>query len=1076
MHTPLMQTKLMPPRRRPDLLSRGRLIDLLFTLLDLKLILIAAPPGYGKTTLLVDAVHRVALPACWYALDALDAHPPRFIAYLIAAIRRCFPAFGQQSGALLASMPEAAIDIDRLVATIVNEAVEQIHEHFVVVIDDYHFVDGNETIDCFVSQLVQRMDENCHVVLVSRTLPALPDLPLMVARSQVGGLSLDELAFRPDEIQALVLQNYHQTIPPSAAEELVRETEGWITGLLLSAQTMWQGMADRLRLARVSGVGLYDYLAQQVLNQQPPEVRDFLLRTAFLEEFDADLCEATLGPAPVGDGWHGVIETVLRHNLFVLPVGERGLWLRYHHLFRDFLQATLTREQPAEAARVQRQLGAVYRARGDWEKAHALFTHVGDIEAAAEMIEQAGPALARGGRFSTLREWLGALPPETVVARPALLSLRGMVLAAVGEVGHGLALFNQAAAAFRDGGETAHLARTLVRRAVAHRFLGHYQQALQDADEALALAAADPALRAVEAEACKVRGSALHRLGRPAAAIEWLTRALHCYEAVGDRENVAVVQMDIGIAERAAGRYAAARLAYDQALAYWRGVDNLTWQANLLNNLGVLHHLQGDYLRALALLEEALAAATRSGYVRMEAFILTSIGDLYADLDARDAARAAYEEARARASTLANRFLHLYLDLADVALARMGGALAEARATLARLAPTAAEGGSLYEQGLFHLEVGRVSLAEGGAAQARAPLETALRAFDEGGQPLEAARAALLLAVACHGTGDGAGAQAGLVRAFSLVAVAESRHALIVVGREAKALLEAAQHEATIGTEAALLLAQVNDFEAAIPSFRRRLRLRAPAIPLGSPMLAIQALGGGQVTVDGRPVAGSDWQTQAARDLFFCLLAHPDGLTKEAVGAIFWPESSPAQLKLQFKNTLYRLRHALGQQEVILFDDNRYTFNWALDYRYDVEALQSGLVLAEAAPTPAAQIAAYSEALQHYRGAYLPETDGAWALAERERLWQIAAAAMLRLAGLQLAQGGCESALESCRRLLAEDPCLEEAHRLAMRAHAALGNRAALVRQFERCRQLLSDEMGVPPSPQTELLYQTLTR
>jgi len=232
MTVPLTHTKVLLPRRRPDLFSRQRLLDLLYDLLDHKLIIIAAPAGYGKTSLLIDLAHRTELPVCWYALDALDQDPQRFIAHFIASIAHHFPRFGQRSTALLQDLGQASaadltrLSLDQVVTAIVNEAYEHIREHFVLVLDDYHFVDGNEEIDYFINRFVQDVDENCHLVIASRTLLTLSDLPLMVARSQVGGLSFEELAFRADEIQSLVLQNYHLTMPQGAAEELAQETEG----------------------------------------------------------------------------------------------------------------------------------------------------------------------------------------------------------------------------------------------------------------------------------------------------------------------------------------------------------------------------------------------------------------------------------------------------------------------------------------------------------------------------------------------------------------------------------------------------------------------------------------------------------------------------------------------------------------------------------------------------------------------------------------------------------------------------------------------------------------------------------
>lgn len=1071
MNVLVTRTKVLLPRRPATLLTRERLLDLLCDLLDCRLIIIAAPAGYGKTSVLIDLAHYVKLPVCWYALDPLDQDPHRFLAHFIVSIAERFPNFGKQSSAALQSAISPDLDTDQLVSIITNEVYEQVQEHFVLVLDDYHMIGDNRFINRFISRFVEAVDENCHLIISSRTLLTLPDLPLMVARSQVGGLEFKDLAFRADEIQTLMLQNYHLTMPTSEAERLAQETEGWITGLLLSAQTMWQGMADQVRLARVSGVGLYDYLAQQVLDQQSASVREFLLRTSLLDEFDAELCRAVLGP---DENWGHLIDVVLRSNLFVLPVDNGDTWLRYHHLFRDFLQTRLAQKHPEEREHILRRLAAVYAERAEWEKAYDIYRRLADMTATADLIEQAGPSLVKNGRWTTLAGWLDALPAEILASHPGLLSLRGFTAVELGEAEQGLALLNQAETIFRETSDMPRLARTLVRRAVDRRLLGEYLASLADADEALALSQHDRDMLAIQAEALRAKGGSLYQLGQLNEAIEWLARSLQVYTALNDEQNVAMLLMELGLTYMSTGRYDQALTHYDRALSFWRRTGDLFRKANLLNNLGVLRYLQGDYEQARLFLEEAIDCARRSGYARIEALALSSLGDLYADLDAFDAASNAYRQADKIVQQTGERFLLLYLNLAEAALSRLSGNKAQARALLKVAQPLAQNSGSGFEQGLWQWEAGRLALAEGDALQAITHLDEAVRHFDKGGQRVEAACTVLSLAVAHWTSENKEAAMTHLGCAFRIAANLESQHTLVVAGREAQKLLVAAPNTGIIGHQAFRLLRQIVQFEQQMPALRRRLRRQASTIPLTPPKLYFQAFGSVRVVVNERSVTNAEWQAQVARDLLFCLLAHPNGLTKEAVGAIFWPESTPAQLKLQFKQTVYRLRRVLGQ-DVVLLDQDRYRANRALDYEYDVEAFLGKLAQAQAATAWAERAAAYRAALDLYTGPYLLMMDGTWVYPERERLQQVFVEAALAVAEFYLETGEYGAAVEYCQRVLAQDSCQEEAHRLVMRAYAALGNQAAVTRQFERCRQALLQEVNAPLAPQTEELYKRLT-
>jgi LuxR family transcriptional regulator, maltose regulon positive regulatory protein len=1067
------RTKVILPRRRADLLSRQRLLDLLFDLMDYKLVIVAAPAGYGKTSLLIDFAHVADLAACWYSLDALDKDPARFIAHFIAAIAHRFPEFGKQSLAALESNIQNKLDLDNLVTTIVNEAYGHIREHFLFVIDDYHLVNDQKEINYFISRFAQEVDENCHLILASRALLTLPDMPLMVAHSMVGGLSFEELAFLPDEIQSLVMQNYQTAIPKSSAEELSLATEGWITGLLLSTQIKQPGFQDRLRIARVSRVRLYDYLAQQVLDQQPAEVRTFLLRTSLLDEFDIRFCETVFGQ---NNNWWSLFEFVLQNNLFVLPVGEDGRWIRYHHLFREFLQTHLDEENPGESDRIRRRLVAIYTEQEEWEKAHAICEQLRDIQTTANLIVRAGPSLVKNGRLTLIAEWIDQISPEVLNKNPHLMSLRAVPEIVSGHVDQGLTLLNQAIASLRETNDTIGLARALVRRANGLRMTGKYIESLADADEAQQLIGDNPDLKSYYADAARAAGASLYQLGNIKEAIENLDQAMAIYQALEERQNIAAVLMDLGLVAMDSGRYRQALHHFEKALEYWREVNNTIRQANLLNNLGVLYHLVGDYEQAAATFEEALTRARLSRYSRMEAYILSSIGDLYSDLDANKAAIDAYQRSREIARNIDFHFLLLYTDLALAARFRSSGNYDQAQRSLDTLARRITDNNSQFERGLYELETGRLLRAIGRFPSACEWVERAVNHLNAAGQTVETARAQLHLANVYFQAGKIPQALKELNQAIKHTRALDSQHVLVVSGIEAKGLLEKAQNSPDLAEQAGDLLKKVIDFEASIPVLRKRLRPRTATIPFAPPKLTIQALGKSQVVRDGNQVSVPEWQNQRkVRELFFCLLSNAQGLTKEEIGLIFWPESSAAQLKLQFKNVIYRLRHALGP-DIVLFDEDLYWFNSDLDYEYDVENFLSCIATARTNDQIEQKVSAYTRALNLYQGPFLPEADGAWISTERERLRSLYVQAALELAQILFETSVYNTALEYCQLALGEEPCLEEAHRLAMQIFAARGNRAGINRQFERCKQALIDEVNALPSPQTLSLYESLIR
>lgn len=1072
--TTLSLTKIVVPARRPEILSRERLLNLLYDLVDKKLVLLSAPAGYGKTSLLIDLAHNIDMKLCWLSLDALDQEPQRFIAYFIASIAQRFPRFGNRSLSSLNSLTSLDQGFENLIVTLVNEIYERIGEHFVIVLDDYQFVDDVPPIRDFVNRFIQLVGENCHLILSSRTVPALPDMLLMIARDQVGGLSLLELAFQQEEIRTFFQRNFNINLSEEAAAELVKRTEGWITGLYLSRWAGNDSMPDPVRAALTINVDVFDYLGQQVLDRQPAKLRNFLLQTSLLDEFDAELCGAVFNElSSQKTDWKKMVKAVQQNNLFVLPVGPEGKWIRYHHLFQDFLQLQMREQYPERAAVILRRAVRVYARRGEWERAYRICEQQGDPNALIGLVEEAGTFLIQSDRFITLGNWLDKIPDTLTRDRPVLLSLKGTLDLVRGKPENGLPLLSQAEAMFRSKKDSTNLAFNLVRMAWAQRLLGNYSASLEAADEALQISSENEELKSLHAEAQRTKGLSLFRLGQARQAIEWLESALAYFGKQQKARHTSMVQTELGMTYRAIGNYSIAGRYYEQALTTLRKEGDLTGQATLLNSLGVLYHTQGDYERAVQTFEQGLDCARRSGFVDTEAWILTSMGDLYTEISEIEIAQKTYEQADLIARRVSDRFLISYLALAQAGLARGSRTFDHAFALLDEVQPSIKASSSNYEHGLFYFESGRIHLAANNVQQAIWDLQSAIEYFTMGGLVMEHAWARLWFAAACKEVGDRAAACKHIREGLALVNPSQPSHSLKMTLLQVRQWIGELRGERDAGPEFARLLSQAEQVEEKLPALRKRLRRLASVVPVPPPRLTIQALGKAQVKINGKQVTGPQWQTQSVRDLFFYFFVTMKPVTKEQVGAAFWPDISPAQLKLRFKNNIYRLRHAVGQ-DTILFDDDLYRFNNDLDYEYDVDVFEAELAQAKAARDLAQKITHYREAVELVQGSYLEDIYESWVWPERERIDQQYLSALLHLASALFQNGEKESALQYCQRALARDACLEDAHQLVMQIYAAMKERSAVIRQYQLCQKTLEEELGASPSPETEKVYRQL--
>ncbi len=1065
---PLSRAKITIPGRRPEIVSRARLLTRLDDLLEKKLAFITAPAGYGKTSLLIDLAHTTAMPVCWLTLDELDQEPQRFLSYFIAAITQKFPRFGNQSEAAVGGMVTMEPIIENLIITIVNEIDEHIRQHFIIVLDDYQFVDSVPEIRSFLGRFIQLVGENCHVILASRRLPALPDLPVLVARQQVGGFDLHELAFREEEIRLLFNQAYGVTLAEGDVAELARRTDGWVTGLLLTQMGDLHGIPDLSRAARAVGVDLSIYFEQQVLRPLSPAVRSFLLQSSLLEEFDASLCDAVLG---VGD-WRHIMADVRRSNLFVLSSGAGGEWMRYHALFQAFLQERLQQESPDTAQAILLRLAEVSEERGDLEKAHYALARVGNQEVLAGLVGRAGEDLIEKGRLLTLAAWLEALPDGLVNQDPRLLLSRSMVALVRGQLRLGLELIEKVQVLQRKRGDKPGLAVALARRSWAKRLLGQYAQAVEDADEAIRLTGEEVVL----AEAKRMKGLALHRLGQAQAAEACLREALDSFIQQGRLSSIPLAQMELGMIRRALGDASSARDHYEKALAVWQEQGNLTSQASLLNNLGVLYRLQGDYERAVKAFERGLDCAQRSGYTRSQGIILASLGELYLDLGDCEAAGLLFQQAGDIAAQAADTFHLNYTRVCMAAVHRLKGEHEQARLLLQDAAVFLRNSGSHSENGLLALETGRLLLACGQTGQAIPSLQTAVDSFTQGGMPVDATQARLWLAAAQAQARKGTFQEAlgTLAPVLPGLVVGDLSASFLPAGLQVSGWLAPLVGKSGDGLRVRQFLDKAAGFEKGLPSLRTKLRAQTNLLPAAVPDLVIRAFGKPQVRVKGRLVTQQQWQTRSVREMFFMFVHTPGGLTKEQIGEMLWPGSEPGQLKLRFKNELYRLRRAVGQNAV-LFDGSSYFFNRNLDYEYDMDTFEQSLRQMRAARDAEEKLRLCQDAIAVVRGRFLEDIDSTWVEADRERYRQEYMRILLSMAGLLLDRRETAEALKLCQYALAADRTLEEAHRMMMRIHAARGDRMGITRQYQACHVAMEEELGLVPSLETEVLYRELT-
>lgn len=1047
--------KVVQPSRSRLLLHRSRLVDFLHDHIDRRLVVVSAPTGYGKTSLLIDFCYETPLPVCWYSLESLDRDPQVFLEYLIASIRCRFPTVGERAQKALSSgtTPE---NFDAVISALTSEIQKDVSSRLIIAFDDYHHIADADAINRLIHLLLTRFPSKVHFIMTSRTVPMKLSLALLQTHQQVVSLGMGELQFTAEELHAFVRQNYQIDLSMEQAAELAARSEGWIAGILLTTPTLWPGIFQRLIQDQGTHEDIFRFLASETFEHLPAELQRFLLDVSIFSRIEIATCNAVLEISNADE----FLRAIEVRNLFLVRLADESgkAVYRFHTLFHEFLRRRLIETDPTRWSSLNHHAARFFEAREravGQAIAHYLAAEM--FEEAARLIEQIAQSTFDAGRWTSLAGWIDGLMPQVLADHPGLIVIRGLVFAEMGKNVEAEGAYAQAIHLYEACQDRVAAAKVVVWRAMLWNLTGRYREAVSACENALETLHRHHA-ESDEARAYRILGSAHMQLGEYLQCVSELEKGLELYQALGDETHVAWSHHDIGRCLRILGDPKADE-HYQQALAVWRHTENAVGMAITLNNMGVGYHRAGDHERALTTLGEARAIARQIGSRRSEAYALCSLGDVYRDQGETVRALESYRQSVELCQGI-DGFLTTYgLTVLGETYCSIGD---EAQATdyLNQALAAAKLHQSNYELGLVETALGILDCRREQIDKALPHLRRAVDLLKPMRRDCLRARLHLARAYLIERKFDLAQKQ--------LAAIASQSGGMELTGIPFivadRALLQPVIHYAVSKGIRREYFSQLSELFSSWDKTREQS---------SEPRIEIRALGVSRVTVGEKLIGKSDWGTNVAKELFFLLLENPKGLFKEKALEIFWLKKQMDAASKIFNTTTSRLRHIIPN--CLNNSNGLYAVRPELSSNYDVAQFKEWIERAQDAKGVTERIKAYEAAITLYQGEFLEECYSDWAMSIRTRLRQKYLNALVTLAQLYERHGDVNKAMQYYQTLLEKDRDREEIYREVMRLQFKQGDRVAAVRTYRRCAQVLRDELNVPsPSQETQELYRMI--
>jgi ATP/maltotriose-dependent transcriptional regulator MalT/two-component SAPR family response regulator len=963
---------------------------------------------------------------------------------------------------------DIAGEASQLIGTFTGDIYKSISEYFIIVLEDYHRIEKSESAKLLINLLIDKIPDNCHIVLSSRTTVDLPALSPQILQRRAVNVDASQLAFNPGEVKELLSSQYGTTITDQDASRLVADSEGWVVGVLMGALGSQESTRIR-QTPRLSQRDVFKFLISEVFDRQPADMQRFLLMSSVLDVMEPGFCDRLLGTIDSGK----FLRQFVKNNLFTYRIDGGQAWYRYQQLFRESLLAKLKETDLGQYMLLNCRAASLFEKDQRWSEAIAHFVAAENYDEAIRVIMAVGEGFHDSGKWATVAKWLEAIPANILQSEPylKLLDARGLIY--LGEAAKAARILSGLISELNDK-DWLHRAKALSWRSAAFRLTGHLSEAKRDVEKAISTLKNHKGPAGVLGDAQKRLGNIHAEQGHFKMAIRQMRYALKQYSAVFDLPRISEVHNWLGIMYKRLGLLPKASAHFEFAREGWQKTNNFGALAMTLNNIGIIYQRRGQYNLALDTLRIGLEKARETGYRRIESCILISMGDILRDLTLYDEALVHYHQGLDMARQVMETSYVMYATAGLGETYRLQGDLDKAEVLLEEAVSQAGEKGQKYEVVLFKMRLGIIEYERGRFDAAENIFHDVAKRISRIGDKDALARIHFHLAQVAF-----------LAKKYNLAInwLREALHEaeelgyydfMAVEGRKAGLLIQFGIEKHVGGNCLPYILERIRDYHFGDRELAR-IEISKKTPKTTKPDIEAHALGRTFVVVDTHQINDNEWRSSRAKELFFYLLGNRTGQTKEQITAALWPDLSPSKATSNLHINMYRARRAL-YPGIFTLEHGLYTINPSLNVWFDVTEFNSYVKQVENLPPDSPDGGIILEkAIELYKGPFMEDYYSEWTELLRHELENNYLKTLSKLAIHNGHHGKIDRAIALLEKFISIDPYHDDVYRQMMEWHLEAGDKISAQRIYRQYIKTVAEEAEFNPPDGIQELHRRIS-